>query len=121
MTNNIDYSPDSLHMAVRAGLNIGYTGTELDCAMAEFVDTVQSDYDSGNFDPDDSDRYIVDGNTQLMAERWEVTRGLVGEVWNNGGWDCESGTLDEIVYTALEELACDVVRVMADILSGDDD
>lgn len=118
--SNINYEPDSLHMAVRARLSIGYTGPALDSAMAEFADTVQSDFDSSNFDPEDADSYIGDGNTHLMAEQWDTTRELVGEIWDNGRWDDASGTLDEIVYEAVEEIACEVVRVMAELLTGED-
>lgn len=113
---NIDYSPDSLHMDIRTRVNIGYTGQALDEAMADFADTVIRDYRNGNFDPEDSDSYIGDGNTHLMAEKWETTPELIGEVWNNGRWDCEEGTLDEIVYIAIEELANDVVYAMAEYL-----
>lgn len=118
---NIDYSPNGLHMSVRAKIDIGYTGTALDEAMADFADTVMSDHDSNNFDPEDSQSYIGDGNTHLMAERWETTPELIGEIWNNGRWDCEDGTLDEIVYIAIEELANDVVYAMAEYLEEDEE
>lgn len=117
----IDYSPDGLHMAVRAKINIGYTSKALDSAMAEFADTVMSDYDSGNFDPEDSRSYIGDGNTHLMAEQWETTPELIGEIWNNGRWDGETGTLDEIVYTAVEELAVATVEAVAEHINEQDE
>lgn len=116
----INYEPDSLHMAVRARMNIGYTGPAIDEVMAEFADTVNSDYRNNNFNPDDADSYIGDGNTYLMAEQTLTTRELVGEIWNNGRWDNVDDTLDGIVYTAVEEIACEVVRVMAELLSEDE-
>lgn len=113
---NIDYSPSGLHMDIRTRVNIGYTGQALDEAMADFADTVIRDYRNGNFDPEDSDSYIGNGNTHLMAEKWETTPALIGEIWNNGRWDGETGTLDEIVYTAVEELALATVEAVAEYL-----
>lgn len=117
----INYEPDSLHMAVRARMNIGYTGPAIDEVMAEFADTVDSDHRNNNFDPADADSYIGDGNTYLMTEQTLTTRELVGEIWNNGRWDNVEDTLDGIVHTAVEEIACEVVRVMAELLSEDED
>lgn len=117
----INYEPDSLHMAVRARMNIGYTGPAIDEVMAEFAGTVNSDYRNNNFDPEDADSYIGDGNTYLMTEQTLTTRELVGEIWNNGRWDNVEDTLDGIVHTAVEEIACEVVRVMAELLTEDED
>lgn len=117
----INYEPDSLHMAVRARMNIGYTGPAIDSVMAEFADTVNSDYESNNFDPEDADSYIGDGNTYLMTEQTLTTRELIGEIWDNGRWDDVEDTLEGIVSTAVEEVACEVVRVMAELLIEADD
>lgn len=116
----INYEPDSLHMAVRARMNIGYTGPAIDSVMAEFADTVDSDYRNGNFDPADADSYIGDGNTYLMTEQTLTTRELIGEIWDNGRWDDVEDTLEGIVSTAVEEVACEVVRVMAELLTEDE-
>lgn len=117
----INYEPDSLHMAVRSRMNIGYTGPAIDEIMAEFADTVDSDYRNNNFDPEDADSYIGNGNTYLMADQTLTTRELIGEIWDNGRWDSVEDTLDGIVHTAVEEISCEVVRVMAELLTEDED
>lgn len=115
MTN---YDPSSVDMAVRAEIDYGYTGEALDAIMSDVIETVQIDHRNGNFQDPES---YIDNNMWAIVDNLRITPELVGEVWNNGGYDHVNGTLEDIIREALEDMVRMVAEAMPEHLEDDED